>query len=529
MAKKVFVLPYKAGSASAKVIKNSVKGKLIKLKNSRYRHNPDNQLVVNWGSSKREFLFDNMLNLPEAVALASNKLDAFNLLSAAGVPTVEYTPDRDVALDWLLGGTDIYARTKLTGHSGEGIVVVDGDADEIDLPVAPLYTKGITRARKEYRLHVFKNKIILQQQKRRRRDLAEGDGVDERVRNHDGGWVFTVNKVAPSEATQQAAIQAVNALGLDFGAVDIIEVNRGRNPYVLEVNTACGQGGATTTAAYKTAILLEAGVPLVSIAGVRDEDEGDLVMARAPIWFNEDGERQQRHTVEGDFPVDIAELRRRVFNDLQVGAGGNGGQAAPAAAGGAGIEFEAADMAELERRVAGAAVRNGDIPFVEDFIPDPVPAPAPEVQEVIRTVADVPEGQRVGLRVRLSHDSEWFGNGGSNPHSDDEIGTYNGDGSRVTWDTLGSNAGYRLEHLILVGDAPQAIVEEEEEVEIEHEEIQTGNHYRVRVVHDNNRFAVASVLVPDAVNPLLEALYDDGNTVLVALSELEILGEVEAE
>lgn len=518
MAKKVFVLPYKAGSASAKVIKDSVKGKLIKLKNSRYRHNPDNQLVVNWGSSKREFLFDNMLNLPEAVALASNKLDALNLLSAAGIPTVEYTAVRDDAIAWRDEGLLVYARTKLRGHSGEGIEVVNDRLQP--MPAAPLYTKGITKARKEYRLHVFKGEIILQQQKRRRRELAEAEGVDERIRNLDGGWIFTVNNVEPSRQTQKAAIAAVAALGLDFGAVDIIEVNRGKVPYVLEVNTACGQGGDTTTAAYRTAILRAAGHEVEDIPPMRGE-EGEDVMAANPIFFDE-MMVAQRGFARGELAMIGA---GHVLNEFRnaAGAGGNGGQAAPAAAGGA-------DMAELERRVFADAVRNADIPFVEDFIPDPVPAPAPEVQEVIRTVADVPVGQRNNLRVRLSPDSKWFGVGNSNPSSHLEIGFYDGEGSGVTWDALGHNAGYQLEHLILVdGVVPPVEEEPEEEEAVEHEEIQTGNHYRVRVVHDNNRFAVASVLVPDAVNPLLEALYDDGNTVLVALSELEILGEVEAE
>lgn len=42
------------------------------------------------------------------------------------------------------------------------------------------------------------------------------------------------------------AIKAVNALGLDFGAVDIVTEKNTGIPYVLEVNTAPGNEGTTT-------------------------------------------------------------------------------------------------------------------------------------------------------------------------------------------------------------------------------------------------------------------------------------------
>ena len=52
-----------------------------------------------------------------------------------------------------------------------------------------------------------------------------------------------LQKFVPAEAKTQAQ-NAVEALGLDFGAVDII---LGKNGiwYVLEVNTACGLEGTT--------------------------------------------------------------------------------------------------------------------------------------------------------------------------------------------------------------------------------------------------------------------------------------------
>lgn len=496
MAKKVFVYPYKQGSASAKVIKDAVDGKLIRLRGSMYRHDPDNHLVVNWGSQSKSLAgMRNVLNEAAAVKRASNKIVAFRKMEEAGVPTVEFTTERDTALAWQEAGKIIYVRNEVAGHAGEGIDVVNDPFAPI--PGAPLYTKGITAARKEYRLHVFKGEIILQQQKRRRRDLAEGEGVDEDVRNHDGGWVFTVNNVIPSQKTQKAAIAAVEALGLDFGAVDIIEVNRTKKPYVLEVNTACGQGGDTTTAAYRTAILRAAGVNLADIPQMVGE-EGDPIVAVNPIFFDDEGNRQHGFA-RGELAMMGA---GRILREAQ----------------------------EVQRR--GQAMK----------APEPIPAPAPEPLNERQVIPDpepveerhflneFPQEQWVGMRVSLRAGGKYFGDGPANPNTEEEVGAVITAGRAVDiqWDTIGRNGDYRPEDLIVRGGAP--VVEEPEDVEPEeHAEIQTGHHYRVRVVHDDNRFAVASVLVPDAVNPLLEALYDDGRIVLVAMDELEILGEVEAE
>ena len=56
-----------------------------------------------------------------------------------------------------------------------------------------------------------------------------------------------------SDTLKEAAVKAVNSLGLDFGAVDICEDEEG-NPYVFEVNTAPGIEG-TTVEKYHTAFI----------------------------------------------------------------------------------------------------------------------------------------------------------------------------------------------------------------------------------------------------------------------------------
>ena len=58
--------------------------------------------------------------------------------------------------------------------------------------------------------------------------------------------MFAIKDVDASEHTKTTAIKAVQALGLDFGGVDIVETPDGTG-YVIEVNTACGLHGTTIT------------------------------------------------------------------------------------------------------------------------------------------------------------------------------------------------------------------------------------------------------------------------------------------
>ena len=62
------------------------------------------------------------------------------------------------------------------------------------------------------------------------------NGTSSGIRNHSNGWVYARSDVAIPDMLCPIAIQAVNLLDLDFGAVDIIY--KDDEFYVLEVNTA---------------------------------------------------------------------------------------------------------------------------------------------------------------------------------------------------------------------------------------------------------------------------------------------------
>ena len=116
-----------------------------------------------------------------------------------------------------------------------------------------LYTK-YKKKKKEFRVHVFRGAVVDVAEKRRRNKAARPEHFDGYIRNHGNGWVFCRDDITRPADLDQLAVAAVRALGLDFGAVDIIWNERDNKSYVLEVNTAPGLEG-TTLEKYKNAIL----------------------------------------------------------------------------------------------------------------------------------------------------------------------------------------------------------------------------------------------------------------------------------
>lgn len=203
--------------------------------------------VVNWGigddTKFPEFEFDfNLLNCPDAVFRAINKKRSFEIWSGEHLKTVPWTANKAVAKEWLEDGSTVVARKILTGHEGNGIVIIEPGQQLID---APLYTKYIGKIH-EYRVHATRDKAFASHMKIKD-PKQEGPPKSWKVRSYANGFIFQRNNVPSSVVRDALAVQAVSALGLDFGAVDIIEDKNGKF-YVLEVNTAPGIEGQTTPA-----------------------------------------------------------------------------------------------------------------------------------------------------------------------------------------------------------------------------------------------------------------------------------------
>ncbi len=243
---RILVYPYKLGSKSSKALAqalNSIRIRPYGRYRARYY-----DTVINWGNTTIPYWGGNILNKPENVALATSKLTTFQKFQEHNVPCPDWTTDKQTAKQWITEGHEVYARTQLSGHSGSGIVVC---SDPNNLTHAKLYTKRV-KAKYEFRVHVFKGKVIDFQQKKRR----NGAEANPYIRNHSNGYVYARSDVALPEVVAQAATKAVSALSLDFGAVDIGYVSLHNTAYCYEVNTAPGLEN-TTISKYKAAILQE--------------------------------------------------------------------------------------------------------------------------------------------------------------------------------------------------------------------------------------------------------------------------------
>lgn len=206
-------------------------------------------VLVNWGNSLN---FDAgnrvVLNRPEMVRNAVDKMVTLHMLQAADVRVPEAVTELPADR-----GNDIWvARTILNGHSGQGIVIIRPNDP---VPAAPLYTRYV-RKEVELRLHVVGGKVIKVAQ-RKKRNGFEHTADQLLIRSYDNGWVHVLNDIATYsvEEVHAAAVNAVQALGLDFGAVDLVVERRTNVPYVLEVNTAPGLTAPSVIEAYKTALL----------------------------------------------------------------------------------------------------------------------------------------------------------------------------------------------------------------------------------------------------------------------------------
>lgn len=245
----MYVYSYNEHSNGAKQLASSLGIKRIKHENSRFRG--VNKNIINWGSSSvpMELLaHNNVINDPTDIARCTNKLTFFQLMREREVELlcVPFTTDRDVVRSWLRNERIVVARQKLTGHSGEGIVLLEGVDAEI--PNAPLYTLYIPK-KEEYRVHMFRNRQdecrIFDIQKKARKNDVPDEEVNWRVRNLDGGFIYARENVVLPPIVKEVAEKVFSQTLLDFGALDIIYNDKKGTAFVLEVNTAPGLTGIT--------------------------------------------------------------------------------------------------------------------------------------------------------------------------------------------------------------------------------------------------------------------------------------------
>lgn len=235
----MFILPYKPGSESAKKLAECLDAKL--LKSEYHKLVTFSSYVINWGNSKRLVAsVEKVLNHPKFVRKAVNKLEAFKVFKAKNVAVPDFTTSFEEAKQWIEDGEWVVARDLLESHSGQGITLAKTVAE---LPTnSKLYVKYFKKTY-EFRVHVFNGESIDYIQKRKRNDIDE-TMFNKYIRSYGNGWVFCREDIHHSEAVETMAVKAVKALGLDFGAVDVVMKQNGEIK-ILEVNCAPALEGTT--------------------------------------------------------------------------------------------------------------------------------------------------------------------------------------------------------------------------------------------------------------------------------------------
>jgi len=238
MYNRVILVPYKMGSAACKALKDALIDAGIpcirRMANST-RPTRKTDLLIYYGGTN-SVQTNRGVEMNSTRDIAQDKLLAFQRLWEHNIRTVEWTTSKEVAAAWPMA----VARATLTGHSGQGITTHEKGQP---LPDVRLYTKYMKKTF-ECRIHVMNGSVIDAQIKRKRQGETDANNL---IRNAHTGWVYCRDDYTPTDQAKDIAIAAVNALDLDFGAVDLIFNQYYNSYYVLEVNTAPGLEGTTLT------------------------------------------------------------------------------------------------------------------------------------------------------------------------------------------------------------------------------------------------------------------------------------------
>jgi len=244
---RAIIYPYNQGSRSARALSFNLgeyRSKRVRP-DGNYKHKWNSHAIINWGSSDipdwhRDERTNLWINHATVVDRATDKVQCLKILKEKGISVPDFTTSRMVAEDWCRGGHIVYCRTLTRASGGKGIHLATYSRE---IRNSPLYTKKLA-IKGEYRVHVFNGKVIDYQKKRKREEAIENGDVIENIRNINNGWVYCRNNIRRISDNERLSLDAISALNLNFGAVDIIrDINQ--KSYVLEVNTAPGLEGLT--------------------------------------------------------------------------------------------------------------------------------------------------------------------------------------------------------------------------------------------------------------------------------------------
>lgn len=170
-----------------------------------------------------------------------DKCSQYRWFTANDVPCPHYSFDLATARDWIQSGSIVFCRTLTRASEGKGIVVAETVDQLVDAPVYTLYTKK----KREFRVHIFKDRVVQVVEKRKRTGWTENR--DTRIRNSANGYVFCRDVDSLPSGLHEMALKASRVTNSDFRGVDIGYNELKDQLFVIEVNSAPGIEGSNVT------------------------------------------------------------------------------------------------------------------------------------------------------------------------------------------------------------------------------------------------------------------------------------------
>lgn len=186
---------------------------------------PYTPVVIRWGSSAPAAL-DFAINTRQSIALTSHGLNSLQVMEEAGVPVPAVWTRPPVEQELY----PILART--INHRGGMDIYWCQDHDEALATGRHFFTQ-YTPVDMEFRAHVFGGKVL-----RVFRKVKREEGADDKIRTSYRGWGYSrVTERSIGESGVSVSLNAVSALGLAFGAVDLGYNSETGKFVVFEANT----------------------------------------------------------------------------------------------------------------------------------------------------------------------------------------------------------------------------------------------------------------------------------------------------
>jgi hypothetical protein len=187
--------------------------------------------IINWGNHiySDDSIFS--LNAPSGIAAASDKAQARRILRAAQVriPNTFFLNE-----NWE-GSFPIVARPP-HHHGGQHFHIINTVQDLVNLShqtdLSSWYFAEIFQKTHEFRVHVGHGKVLFVQEK----PLVDGEIRANQAVNHESWRVLKWSEY--NHGLCRESIRAIEALNLDYGAVDIMYNAADNSWAVCEVNTS---------------------------------------------------------------------------------------------------------------------------------------------------------------------------------------------------------------------------------------------------------------------------------------------------